>query len=156
MLQYVTTIYRTIGLHQYWWWKKHDRLIRFTSKSTLGTWLHSKSTWSCVVISLKHNKQLWSQGTVFFSWNRNFSLFERAKKTAESVVPSDWKAVIENAKLYRPFTIIEMDQADIKDVNVLSKEKSREKCRSLGTSGLRCPQIIQWYTLQENQTTFWH
>ena len=49
-----------------------------------------------------------------------FPLSSLLKKMAEPILPSDWKAVIKNAKLYRPFMIIEMDQADIKDLDILS------------------------------------
>ena len=45
---------------------------------------------------------------------------------AKPIVPSDWKTVISNAKLYRPFMIIEMDQADIIDLYALSQRKIKK------------------------------
>jgi len=83
---------------------------------------------SCKYFTEIHQKFL-STGHSFLPCDRDFALIEKQKKTAKVLVPSQWKYVIANARLEKPFTIVEMSQIDFKDFSSLEKDMTKKKLK---------------------------
>lgn len=60
-------------------------------------------------------------GHSFLPCDRDFALIERRKKVRYAMVPKDWKKIISEAKLGKPFLITEMEQVNFKDLEVIQK-----------------------------------
>lgn len=65
------------------------------------------------------NQKFLVSGHSFLPCDRDFALIERQRKKAKAMVPSDWKYVIASAKLNKPFSIIELNQGDFKNMTSL-------------------------------------
>ncbi|KAL4153315.1 hypothetical protein QTP88_001148 [Uroleucon formosanum] len=75
------------------------------------------------------NQKFLSTGHSFLPCDRDFALIEKQKKTAKVLVPSQWKYVIANARLEKPFRIIEMSQNDFKDFSALEQDIAKKNLK---------------------------
>ena len=67
------------------------------------------------------NKKCLCSGHSFLPCDRDFALIERKRKTANALVLVDWKYVIAEARLNKPFIVIEMQQKDFKNFKPVEK-----------------------------------
>lgn len=65
-------------------------------------------------------------GHSFLPCDRDFALIEKRKKVCKVFVPSQWKYVIADARLEKPFEVVEMQRNDFKDFSCLDKNIKRD------------------------------
>ena len=61
------------------------------------------------------NHKFLVRGHTFLENDRDFSLIEKRKKTAEVLLPGAWTQVFREANLKKPFDATEVEQGDMKD-----------------------------------------
>lgn len=61
------------------------------------------------------NHKFLVKGHTFLENDRDFSLIEKRKRTAEVLRPGDWTQVVREANLKKPFIAMEVEQCDMKD-----------------------------------------
>jgi hypothetical protein len=63
----------------------------------------------CYFFTEVHQKFLCS-GHIFLPYNRDFAFIEKRKKVSYVMVPSQWKNVIAESGINKPFTVVEIEQ----------------------------------------------
>lgn len=117
MLHYIRSNYKPLSIGE------ERTLVVWSDR-----WIGQNNNWKLIThyqyfvhcdIFTKVEQKFLCSGHSFLQCDRDFALIEKRKKKQSVMVPSEWKYVIAEAKLNKPFTIVEMDQHDFKDFSPL-------------------------------------
>lgn len=112
MLHYIRSNYKPLSIGE------ERTLVVWSDR-----WIGQNNNWKLIThyqyfvhcdIFTKVEQKFLCSGHSFLQCDRDFALIEKRKKMQSVMVPSEWKYVIAEAKLNKPFTIVEMDQHDFK------------------------------------------
>ena len=67
------------------------------------------------------------KGHTFLENDRDFSLIEKRKRTAEVLLPDNWTQVVREANFKKPFIATEVEQCDMKDCQSIVKIRPKKK-----------------------------
>ncbi len=84
-------------------------------------------------------------GHSFMPCDQDFAVIEKRKKLTKAVTLDDIKEVVRKSKLERPFTVIDMEAGDFRDVQAMADEystTSRMKISALSRIGMSTISII--------------